>query len=172
MSRPRSWTLCKGEIVLDSPAVAVLAEWLVHGVEILFHLGMDLDGSALQVVCGGVAWLIDRQISAARELYRGEQTPALVAWRVGDGDAPGRQVRQRLLNVGAHQVALVLSQPICGVDGNLGWWQLEDQPPTTGVDPGKSKHVTNEDPVGLCVGAVENDMCSVDHVSHISHFYR
>jgi hypothetical protein len=81
-----------------------LAEWLVHGVEILFHLGMDLDGSALRVVCGGV-------------------------------------------------------------DGNLGWWQLEDQPTTTGVDPGKSKHVTNEDPVGLCVGAVENDMCSVDHLA-------
>src|SRR5438874_2595075 len=126
---------------------------------------MDLDGSALQVVCGGVAWLVDRQIRAARQLDRGEQTPALVTRRRGDRDAPGGQVRQRLLDVVAHQVELVLPRPVSGVNGDLGRRQLEEQPAITGVDPGKSEHVADEDPVGLRVGAVENDMCSVNHVS-------
>ena len=110
-------------------------------------------------------WLVDRQIRAARQLDRGEQTPAFVADRVGDRDAPGGQIRQRLLDVVAHQVAFVLPQPFSGMDGDLGWRQLEDQPASAGVDPGKSEHVADEDPVGLRVGAVENDMCSVNHVS-------
>src|SRR5712691_9040282 len=122
---------------------------------------------ARQVVCSGVAWLIDRQIRAARQLDRGEQTPALAAHRLGGRDAPGGQVRQRLLEVVAHQVELVLPQPVRGVNGDLGWRQLEDQPAIAGVDPGKSEHVADEDPVGLRVGAVENDMCSVDHGSSL-----
>jgi len=84
---------------------------------------------------------------------------------VGDGDAPGGQVRQRLLDVVAHQVELVLPLPVCGMHGDLGGRQLEDQPAITGVDPCKSEHVTYEDPISLRVGAVENDVCSVDHVS-------
>src|SRR6266851_6230005 len=130
---------------------------------------MDLDGSAIQVVGGGVAWLVDRQIRAARELDRGEQTPALVAERGGDRDTPGGKVRQRLLDVVAHQVELVLPRPVSRVYGDLGRRQLEDQPATAGVDPSKSEHVADEDPVGLRVGAVENDMCSVDHVSRDLH---
>src|ERR1700726_1452248 len=133
---------------------------------------MDVDESDLQVVGGGVAWLVDRQISAAREPYRGEQTPALVAQRVGDRDASTGQVRQRLFNVVAHQVELVLPQLISRVYGDLGGRQLEDQPATSSVDRGKSEHVADEDSVGLGVGAVENDMCSVDHVSPHSHFDR
>ncbi len=124
----------------------------------LVHVGMDAGGSALQVVCDGVAWLVDRQP------YRGEQAPALVARWVGNRDTPGGQVCQRLLNVVAHQVKLVLPQPVSGVDGDLGGRQLEDQPAITGVDPGKSEYVSDEDPVGLRVAAVENNMCSVDHV--------
>ena len=124
---------------------------------------MDVDGSALQVVHDGVAWLIDRQIRAARQLYRGEQTPALVADWVGDRDASGGQVRQHLLDVVTHQVELVLPLPIGGMNGDLGGRQLEDQPTTASVNPGISEHVADEDPVGLCIGTVENDMCSVDH---------
>ena len=120
---------------------------------------------ALQVVCSGVAWLVDRQLRAARQLDRGEQTPALAARRLGGRDAPGGQVRQRLLEVVAHQVELVLPQPVRGVNGDLGWRQLEDQPAIAGVDPGKSEHVADEDPVGLRVGAVENNMCSINHVA-------
>ena len=122
-------------------------------------------GLALQVVSGRVAWLVDRQLRAARQLHRGEQPPALVAGWVGDGDAPGGQVRQRLLDVVTHQVELVLARPVCGMHGDLGWRQLEDQPATAGVDPCKSEHVTDEDPISLRVGAVENNVCSVDHVS-------
>jgi hypothetical protein len=122
-------------------------------------------GLALQVVCRGVAWLVDRQISAARELNRGEPTPAFVTDRVGDRDAPGAQVRQRLLDVVAQQVEVVLPRPVSGVYGDLGWRQLEDQPATADVNPRKSEHVADEDPVGLRVGAVEDDMCSVDQVA-------
>jgi hypothetical protein len=49
--------------------------------------------------------------------------------------------------------------------GDLGRWQLEDQPATASIDPVKSKHVADEDPVGLCVGTVDDDVCSVNHVS-------
>src|SRR6266487_6513895 len=122
-------------------------------------------GLARQVVGCGVPWLVERQIRAARQLNRGEEPPALVADRVGDLDAPGGQVCQRLLDIFAHQVELVLPRPASGVDGDLGWRQLEDQPAAAGVYPGKSEHVADEDPVGLRVGAVEYDMCSVNHVS-------
>ena len=122
-------------------------------------------GLALQVISGGVAWLVDRQLRAARQLDRGEQSPALVAGWPGDGDAPGGQVRQRLLQVVAQQVALVLARPVCGMHGDLGGRQPEDQPTIAGVDPCKSEHITDEDPVSLRVGAIENDVCSVDHVS-------
>src|SRR6266516_894900 len=122
-------------------------------------------GLALQVVSGGVAWLVDRQLRAARQLHRGKQPPALVAGWMGDGDAPGGQVRQRLLDIVTHQVELVLARPVCGMHGDLGGRQLEDQPATAGVDSCKSEHVTDEDPISFRVGAVENDVCSVDHVS-------
>src|SRR5215470_3236379 len=112
-----------------------------------------------------MAWLVDRQLSAARQLYRRKQPPALAARRVGDGDAPGGQVRQRLLEVVAQQVEHVLARPVCGMHGDLGWRQLEDQPAISGVDPCKSEHVTEEDPISLRIGAVENDVCSVDHGS-------
>src|SRR5437868_3898588 len=48
--------------------------------------------------------------------------------------------------------------------GDLGGRQLEDQPATAGVNPGKSEHVADEDPVSLRVAAVENDMCTINHV--------
>src|SRR5260370_19500335 len=120
---------------------------------------------ALEVRCSGVAWVVDRQIRAARQLDRGEQTPTCAARRLGDRDAPGGQVRQRLLEVVAHQVELVLPQPVSGVYGDLGGRQLEDQPAIAGVDPGKSEHVAAKDPVGLGVHAVETDMFSLSHVS-------
>src|SRR6266581_8726375 len=138
--------------------------WSLDNVDRLW-IAQHSGGLALQVVGSGVAWLVDRQLRAARQLNRGEQPPALVAGRVGDGDAPGGQVRQRLLDVVTHQVELVLAWPVCGMHGDLGWRQLEDQPATAGVDPCKSEHVTDEDPISLRVGAVENDVCSVDHVS-------
>src|SRR6266852_421723 len=118
------------------------------------NVGMKVRGGlALQVVSGGVAWLVDRQLRAARQLNRGKQSPALVAGWVGDGDAPGGQVRQRLLDVVTHQVELVLARPVRGMHGDLGWRQLED-------------------PVSLCVGAIETDVCSVDHVSLSLSWYR
>src|SRR5258706_14287746 len=112
-------------------------------------------GSALQVVSGGVAWLVDRQLRAARQLDRGEQPPALAARRVGDGDAPDGQGRQRLLDVVTHQVELMLARPVSGMYGNLCWRQLEDQPAIASVDPCKSKHVTDEGPISIPVGGVE-----------------
>ena len=98
-----------------------------------------------------MARLVDRQLRAARQLQRGEHPPTLAARRVGDGDAPGGQVRQRLVEVVTHQVELVLARPICGMHGDLGWRQLEDQPAISGVDPCKSEHVTDEGPVGVRV---------------------
>src|SRR5256885_13253539 len=46
---------------------------------------------------------------------------------------------QRLLDVVAHQVELVLPQPVRGVNGDLGGRQLKDQPATACVDPGDRK---------------------------------
>jgi signal transduction histidine kinase len=60
---------------------------------------------ALQVVSSGVAWLVDRQLRAARQLHRGEQPPALVAGWMGDGDAPGGQV------LDCQHVSLVALEP-------------------------------------------------------------
>jgi hypothetical protein len=47
--------------------------------------------------------------------------------------------------------------------GNLGWRELKDQPATSGVNPRKSEYAADEGSVSLCIGAVENDMGSVDH---------
>jgi len=59
----------------------------------------------------------------------------------------------------------MIPQPVSGMDSDLSWRQLEDQPPNAGVDTGKTGYVTDKDPVSLRVGAVKNDMCSVDHGS-------
>jgi len=112
-----------------------------------------------------VAWLVDRQLRAARQLNRGEQPPALISGWLGDSDAPGSQILQHLFDVVAHQEEFVLARPVRGMHSDFGWWQLEYQPATAGVDPCKSEHVTDEDPISLRVGTVDNDMCSVDQVS-------
>src|SRR5260370_41427302 len=49
---------------------------------------------------------------------------------------------------------------------------LASQGVNVGVDPCKSEQVTDEDPISLRVGAVENDVRSVDHVSLSLSWYR
>src|SRR5262249_18508312 len=100
----------------------------------------------------GVAWLVERQIRAARELDRGTQPPTLVADWLRDRDALGDQLCQRFLDVIAHQVELVLPQPICRMHSDLSGRELEDQPAISGVDPSESKYVADEGPVGLRIG--------------------
>src|SRR5262249_35975587 len=126
--------------------------------EKVFMLGRMRDSSALQVICGGMTWLVERQISPAWELDRGKQPPSLGANRLRDRDPLGGQLCQRLLDVIAHQVELVLLQPICRMHGDLGWRELKDQPATSGVEPRKSEHVADEHSVGLRISTVENDM--------------
>jgi hypothetical protein len=72
-----------------SLATARLRYFQVEIFSEAFHIWTGVGRSAFQGVRNGMVWLIDRQVGAAWELYRGEQSPALVTWRVGDVDAPG-----------------------------------------------------------------------------------
>ena len=67
------------------------------------------------------------------------------------------------LDVVAHEIELRGARRLGRMDRHLGRRQLEDQPPTAGVDEGKTEDVAQERPVGLGVGAVEDDVRSADH---------
>src|SRR5258707_10316407 len=75
----------------------------------------------LQVVCSGMTWLVERQISTARKLDGGPQPPAHFPHRVRDRDALGCQVRERRLDVRAHQVEFLLRLSLSGVHSGLSW---------------------------------------------------
>jgi hypothetical protein len=68
---------------------------------------------------------------------------------VRNRDALGSQVRERHLEIRAHQVEFLLRLALGGVHRGLGWRQLEDQPALSCIDSLKSQHVAQEDPVGL-----------------------
>src|SRR3954452_9739184 len=50
-----------------------------------------------------------------------------------------------------------------GMYGDLGRRQRQDQPAAAGVDRASAEHIEKEVPIGLRIGAVEDDMCSGDH---------
>src|SRR5690349_15775778 len=65
-----------------------------------------------------------------------QPTPPLVADLALDVDAAPRQVGDRRLDVVAHEVQLRRPRSLGRMHRDLGRWQLEDQPPATGVDRG------------------------------------
>jgi hypothetical protein len=50
-----------------------------------------------------------------------------------------------------------------GVKGNFRRWESEDKPPIAHVDMGQMEHISEEDPVGIGVLAVDDGMRSVEH---------
>src|SRR6478736_3286744 len=94
----------------------------------------------MQVVSGGMLWLIEEQLGAARKVDSGQCPPALIAGWARDTDALGHQVSQRFFEVVAHEVELVLGGSFGGVHGDLGRRQFKDQPTSACVDPRECQH--------------------------------
>src|ERR1043166_1457561 len=46
---------------------------------------------------------------------------------------------------------------------DLGWWQAEDQPATTGVDAVEAEHIGQKGAVGIGIVAEQHDVGSIDH---------
>ncbi|WP_449560230.1 hypothetical protein [Mycolicibacterium mageritense] len=55
-----------------------------------------------------------------------------------------------------------------GMHGHLAGRQLEDQPAAAGVDVRIVQHVAEERPIGVGVGAVDDDMGTGDHAADSS----
>jgi choline dehydrogenase len=114
-----------------------------------------------------VTRLVQAHLPAARQPEAGHPAPAGVGHGLGELDPAAGQLRHRRADVVAHQVQLVRLGPGRGVDRDLGGRQREDQPVVTGIDVRKAQHVTEEEPVGPGVPAVDDDMRTDNHLARL-----
>jgi hypothetical protein len=107
-------------------------------------------------------WLIEAKLASAGKFDLGDGTPSLLLngraldASVCEGGHLGFQIV-------AHEIELVSSALVGGVDCGFGWRQREDQPPMTGVDGFEMENISEECSVCVCVFAVENDVSARDH---------
>src|SRR5215813_8212683 len=103
-------------------------------------------------------WLVERQLRAAWQPDRGEQSPALITDGSRRLDTLGRELVERGPDVVTHQVELVLGLIVGRMRGDLGRRQLEDEPAVTRVHAGEAEHVPEERPIALSVSGVDDHM--------------
>ena len=89
-------------------------------------------------------WLVDGQFRAVRQTYCCQQAPALIRHILCYLDAFAPQVRERGVDVIAHQVELVPGRAVGGMDGELSGRQREDEPPAARVHGRQFEHVGEE----------------------------
>ena len=78
-------------------------------------------------------------------------------------DPACRQFGDGRLDVVADQVELDRAGGLGRVHRHLAGRQLQDQPAAAGVDRRQTEQILEEGPVGLGVGAVEDDVRAADH---------
>src|SRR4051812_40053916 len=108
--------------------------------------------SARQAVREWMPRLVDADLARPRDLDHDDPAPALVLDPRAELGALGRQLRDRGLDVVAHQAELVPGRPGIGrVDRHLARRQPEDQPAAAGVDVREAEDVPEERPRRLRV---------------------
>jgi hypothetical protein len=127
----------------------------------LVKSGVDTPLSISESQGGFVFGLVEADFGAAGEAEFCDGAPAgfldggkLDAF-FGEGGDFGFQVV-------AHQVELVFWS-VGRMDGDFGGWEGEDEPAVAGVDVMEAECVAEEGPVGVVVGAVEDEVSAGDH---------
>src|SRR6478609_4555734 len=111
---------------------------------------------------GGVQRLVEPQLTTAGDLHRGDEPPALVAYRCRELDALALQFGPGLLDVVAHQVELVVAGGLARVSGQLGRRELEDRPAAAGFDVVQVEDVAQERADGFGVFAEHDGVDAPD----------
>jgi DNA-binding CsgD family transcriptional regulator len=115
-----------------------------------------------------VPWLVDRELGAVRQPDRRQQAPALVGDVPGHLDALRPQLRERSLDVVAHQVQLVMAGPALRMDRQLGRGQREDEPAAARVHGRQLQHIGEERPYLFRGGREDDRMHPGDHVPSLT----
>jgi hypothetical protein len=106
--------------------------------------------------------LIDAELATAGQSEARDGSPALLF----DGRTHhfhGFHLGDEGVNVIAHEIELVRVVLVRWVNGDFRGRQGEDEPTVSGVGCGILEDVTEESAIGLGVGAVDDDVSSVDH---------
>jgi hypothetical protein len=106
--------------------------------------------------------LVQANLAATGKRNAGDGSPPLLL-DGGTRYAPFRQALHFGRKVFAHEVELMAAVVFGRVKRRFGWGQSEDQPSVAGVDRCESEHVAEEGAVGLCILAVDDDMCARNH---------
>jgi hypothetical protein len=109
-----------------------------------------------------VARLIEAELATAGELERGNQPEALVAHRRCELDSLGLELGDGRLDLVTHEIELVPTTRVCGMGGQLGRGQGEDEPAAAGVDRGKAEDVAEEGAIGVGVATVDDGVSAGD----------
>jgi len=118
--------------------------------------------------------LVESDLAATRQPKRGPVAPILLLDFRGN-DSLALEPLDGRIEVIAHQVEncphelvrrMALDEvPARRVDGDLGWWQGEDEPPIPRILTPEPEHVAKEAAIGVWVLAVEQEVSPRDHPS-------
>jgi hypothetical protein len=115
----------------------------------------------------GVLRFVQAHLAAARDLESGRQAPAFIRHRRDELHALALELRDRSLDVVAHQEELVMSDVLppsrAWMDAELGGRQREDQPALAVVHGRQVEHVAEERPSGFCILGVDESVDTADH---------
>jgi hypothetical protein len=125
----------------------------------------DCTARRFSIISGyGMSRLIQPEYASAGKSDACQQTPTTVTHPALHDDATSGEVGDRRLDVVAHQVDLVLGRTVCGVHGDLGRRQGDDEPSVASVDSSvPAKDLAQHLPVCLGIGAVDDRVSRSDH---------
>lgn len=117
--------------------------------------------SARLVHHGGMAWLVEADLAAAREADPGHRSPTGF-FNLRALDALFCQHPHGSMEVVAHQVQLRPGR-VCRMNGHLGWRCREDEPSASGIDVLEAQLVCEEATIGIGISAEYDHVGAEDH---------
>src|SRR3954462_7502783 len=113
-----------------------------------------------------MARLVEAEVPAARQPDRGQPAPALLDYVAEHVRAAAAQLRDRRVELVAHEVELV-AVLVGRMARDFARREREDQPATARVDVLESEHFAKERAVGLGVARVDDRVGAGDHAGTV-----
>jgi len=117
--------------------------------------------SAPEIQWTRMFWLVNAHLAAAGKRESSKFSPTLFT-HLRDLHILRFEVFQRLHNVIAHEIKLVLVVLFRFVERRFELRHRENQPALTGIDGGKLKYIAKERPVSFWVPGVDDDMRAIN----------
>jgi hypothetical protein len=108
--------------------------------------------------------------SAAGQRQLRKHAPSVVLG-VGTGNVATPHVGYESLGIVHHQVELVITVRIRGMNGDFRWRKAKDEPTVADIYMSEFQHVPQERTVGLRIGAVNDRMSANDHGGVLSWYF-